>query len=213
MLRALLISLILVLPSAIRSEEVNIAVASNFAAPMQLLESAFEAASSHRLQISFGSSGSLYAQMLNGAPFGVFLSADQVTVDALDREDLILAETRFTYAVGGLVLWSANADLIDEDIQVLSDGRYQHLAIANPELAPYGQAALDVLTELGLYDQAQSKLVTGENISQTHQFVASGNAELGFIALSQVMRDGAISSGSGGTWNGPWGTQTTRPLV
>lgn len=194
--RLLITSLVVICASSSWSEELNIAVASNFTAPMQLIETAFEADSGHDLRVSFGSTGSLYAQIVNGAPFDVLLAADQVTVDALADAELLADSSRFTYAVGGLVLWSADDDLVDDDLDVLAEDNFAHMAIANPDVAPYGQAALDVIVVLGLVEQVGSKLVTGENISQAYNFVASGSAELGFVALSQVMRDGEINTGS-----------------
>lgn len=196
MFRSLLVSLAIFGASISWSEELNLAVASNFAAPMQLIETAFEAETGHDVRVSFGSSGSLYAQIVNGAPFDVFLSADQATVDALEEAELLVSSSRFTYAVGGLVLWSADERLIDADLDVFAEDDFEHLAIANPEVAPYGQAALDVIVVLGLAEQVGSKLVTGENISQAYNFVSTGSAELGFLALSQVTRDGEIHSGS-----------------
>lgn len=196
MFRLLLVSLVICSTSTSWSEELNLAVASNFAAPMQLLETDFESRTGHDLQVSFGSTGSLYAQIVNGAPFDVFLSADQATLDVLQNAELLVDGSRFTYAVGGLILWSADENLVDEDLDVLADDDFSHIAIANPELAPYGQAALDVIVVLGLAEQVSDKLVTGENISQAFGFVSTGAAELGFVALSQVMRDGEVTSGS-----------------
>jgi molybdate transport system substrate-binding protein len=196
MLHLLAISLVFICVSSSWSEELSLGVASNFAAPMQLIQSAFEAETGHDLRVSYGSSGSLYAQIVNGAPFDVFLAADQVTLNALQDAELLVYSSRFTYAVGGLALWSADEDLVSEDLDVLAEDEFDHIAVANPEVAPYGQAALDVIVVLGLAEQISSKLVTGENISQTYNFVATGSAELGFVALSQITRDGEITSGS-----------------
>lgn len=196
MLRLLAASLTFIFAHTSWSEQLNLAVASNFSAPMQLIEAAFEAESGHDLRTSFGSSGSLYAQIVNGAPFDIFLAADQVTLNALQDAELLVDSSRFTYAVGGLALWSADRNLVDENLDVLAEDEFEHIAIANPEVAPYGQAALDVIVVLGLAEQISSKLVTGENISQAYSFVATGSAELGFVALSQIMRDGELISGS-----------------
>jgi len=195
MLRLLAASLIFIYASFSWSEELSLGVASNFAAPMQIIERAFEAQTGHDMRVSYGSSGSLYAQIVNGAPFDVFLSADQVTLNALQDAELLVDSSRFTYAVGGLALWSANENLVNDDLDVLAKDDFEHIAIANPEVAPYGQAALDVLVVLGLAEQISSKLVTGENISQTYNFVATGSAELGLVALSQITRDGELTSG------------------
>lgn len=180
-----------------RADEVHVAVAANFTAPMQRIAAAFEQETGHKAQLSFGSSGKFYAQIRNGAPFQVFLSADDETPARLEREGATLPGSRMTYAVGQLVLWSARPDLVDDQGQVLRRGPFNKLAIANPRLAPYGRAAEEALASLGLMDGLKSRFVQGENIAQTFQFVSTGNAELGFVALSQVFKDGGIKSGSG----------------
>ena len=185
----------LAVPAAF-AEEVQVAVAANFTAPMQAIVAAFEKDTGHKAQLAFGSSGKFYAQIKNGAPFQVFLSADDATPAKLEQEGMALVSTRFTYAIGKLALWSAREGVVDGKGEVLKRGGYAHLAIANPKLAPYGAAAVQVLQKLALLDAVQGKLVQGENIAQTYQFVASGNAELGFVALSQVTRDGKLISGS-----------------
>ena len=177
------------------AEQVQIAVAANFMAPMQQIAPAFEAATGHKLLLSSGSTGKFYAQIKNGAPFDVLLAADDETPARLEQEGAIVAGSRFSYAIGKLVLWSAGSS-VDDKGEVLRAGRFSHLALANPKLAPYGRAAQQTLQALGLWDGLQGKLVMGENIAQTQQFIASGNAELGFVALSQVMRDGRLSGGS-----------------
>ena len=180
-----------------RAEELTIAVASNFAAPMNEITQAFEAETDHEVRLAFGSSGKLYAQIRHGAPFDAFFSADQDKISRLMEHNLVVASSRMTYAEGRLVLWSANDRLVDSEGEILASGRFSRLAIANPKLAPYGAAALEVLAGLGLEESTKSKRVMGENISQTYQYVASGNAQLGLIALSQVYRDGRLISGSG----------------
>lgn len=180
-----------------RADTVSVAVASNFAAPMQQITAAFEADTGHRAQLSFGATGKFYAQITHGAPFQVLLAADDTTPARLEREGKAVAQSRFTYAIGALVLWSAQPGLVDPQGAVLRTGQFKHLAIANPRLAPYGAAAVQVLQHLGLHDALQPRLVQGENIAQTFQFVASGNAQLGFVALSQVMSEGQIRAGSG----------------
>jgi molybdate transport system substrate-binding protein len=150
----------------------------------------------HQAQLAFGATGKFYAQIKNGAPFEVLLAADDDTPAKLEKEGAAVAGTRFTYAVGRLALWSAKAGYVDDKGEVLKRGEFRHLAIANPRLAPYGAAAVEVLTALKLLDAVQPKFVQAENIAQAHQFVASGNAELGFVALSQVMKDGKLGEGS-----------------
>ncbi len=179
--------------------QAHVAVASNFIAPIQVLARDFEAATGHALIVSSGASGKLYAQVRHGAPFDVLLSADAATPARLAREGL--GETPFTYAIGRLVLWSAQPGRLDGTDAALRRGAYRRLAIANPKLAPYGAAAMQVLQRLGLADATRRKFVIGENIAQTYQFVASGNVELGFVARSQVMRDGRLATGS--AWHVP----------
>lgn len=178
------------------ADDVAVAVAANFTAPMQKIAAAFAQDTGHRAVLSFGATGKFYAQIIHGAPFQVFLAADDTTPDRLDSEGRTVAGSRFTYAVGKLVLWSPKADFIDAEGQVLQRANFKHLAIANPKLAPYGQAATQVMEKRGLTDMLKPRLVMGENIAQAYQFVASGNAALGFVALSQVMEDGKIRQGS-----------------
>jgi len=181
---------------AASAEDVQVAVAANFTAPMQAIAAVFEKDTGHRARLAFGSSGKFYAQIRNGAPFQVLLSADDETPARLEREGMAVPGTRFTYAVGRLALWSAQAGAVDGRGEVLRKGGYKHVAIANPKLAPYGAAAVEVMQRLGVVEAVRPKLVQGENIAQTHQFVASGNAELGFVALSQITRDGKLTGGS-----------------
>ena len=181
--------------------EVQVAVASNFAAPMQKIAAAFERDTGHRALLAFGATGKLYAQIRNGAPFELFLAADAGTPERLENEGATLPGSRFTYAVGRLVLWSPKPDYVDGQGEVLRRGNFRHLAVASLRTAPYGAAALAVLARMGLSESLAPRLVTGENITQAYQFVASGNAELGFVALSQVMVDGKIAAGS--VWRVP----------
>ena len=146
--------------------------------------------------MAFGSSGKFFAQIKQNAPFDVFLSADQEKPNALKKDRLIVAGSQFTYALGALVLWSPKPGLVDEQGRVLERGGYHKLALANPKLAPYGKAAVEVLTKVGLLERTRPHWVLGENISQAYQFVASGNVDLGFLAVSQVMADGKIAKGS-----------------
>jgi molybdate transport system substrate-binding protein len=182
---------------AARAGEVQVAVASNFTAPMQRIAAEFEKDTGNKAVLAFGATGKFYAQINNGAPFEVLLAADDDTPARLDAEHKTVPGTRFTYATGKLVLWSAKAGYVDGRGQVLDGASYTHLAIANPKAAPYGAAAVETLRKLHVWEQVQAKLVQGENIGQAFQFVSTGNAPLGFVALSQVWRDGAFTSGSG----------------
>jgi molybdate transport system substrate-binding protein len=185
------------LASGALAEEVRVAVAANFAAPMQKISSLFEQTSGHKVQLIVGSTGKFYAQISNGAPFDVLLAADEETPRRLAAEGNAVAESRFTYAIGKLVLWSPTAGYVDDQGQILKRGTFRHISLANPALAPYGAAAVSVLKSLGVYEPLTSKIVLGENITQAHQFVATGAAELGFVALSQVTNQGKLE---GSAW-------------
>ena len=178
------------------ADDVSVAVAANFTAPMQKIAADFEKETGHKVAASFGATGKFYAQIKNGAPFEVLLSADDETPTKLVNEKAAVAGSQFTYAVGKLVLWSANATLVDATGEVLKKGNFAHLSVASPKLAPYGAAAVEVMKGLGVYDALLPKVVQGENISQAYQFVSTGNAELGFVALSQVLKDGKIEGSS-----------------
>jgi molybdate transport system substrate-binding protein len=179
------------------ADQARIAVAANFGAPMKAIVAAFERDTGHEVKVSFGSTGKLYAQIRNGAPFEALLAADQRRPILLEQQGLAVPGSRFTYAVGTLVLWSSQPGLVVNGAELLKDGDFERLSIANPKLAPYGQAATEVLEALGVLAAVAPKLVMGENISQTYQFVDTGNAQLGFVALSQVVEGGAITKGSG----------------
>lgn len=194
--KLLILACSLLLTTTAHAEKIMVAVAANFAAPMKAIAADFEKESGHKVVLSFGSSGKFYSQITNGAPFQLFLSADEEKPARLEKDGLVVTGSRFTYAVGTLVLWSPQADFVDAQGEVLRTGSYNKLAIASPRLAPYGSAAIEVLTRLGLLATVEPKFVQGENIAQTHQFVSTGNAEFGFVALSQVMQAGKISSGS-----------------
>ena len=183
--------------AAAQANEVQVAVAANFTAPMQKIAAEFAKDTGHKAVLAFGATGKFYAQIVNGAPFDVLLAADDETPARLETEHRTVPGTRFTYATGKLVLWSAQDGVVDNQGQVLKTGDYAHLAIANPKTAPYGAAAIETLTKLNLLDRVRGKLVQGENIAQAYQFVSTGNAPLGFVALSQVYRDGRFTSGSG----------------
>jgi molybdate transport system substrate-binding protein len=176
--------------------EIRVAVATNFAEVMEELAERFEAAGGNPVVVSAASSGAHYAQIRNGAPFDVFFSADRERPELLEQEGVGVAGTRFTYAVGRLALWSPDPALVDEGGAVLESDEFRFLAIANPELAPYGAAARQLLERRGLWDGIQERLVRGQDIGQTYAFVSSGNAELGFVALSQIRRPQTEVAGS-----------------
>lgn len=190
------LSLSLVFLMSAQAAEVSVAVAANFTAPMQKIAVAFAQDTGHKAVLSFGSTGKFYAQIKNGAPFQILLSADDETPARLEMEGAAVRGTRFTYAVGRLVLWSRQTGLVDDKGEVLRKGGFEHLAIADPKLAPYGAAALEALNKLELVQALQTKFVQGENIAQAYQFVLTGNAALGFVALSQVMVEGSLREGS-----------------
>lgn len=187
----------MVIPLPTLAGQVVVAVASNFTAPMKLIAAEFERDTGHRASLSFGGTGQFYAQIHNGAPFEVFLAADEKTPAKLEDGGLAVPGTRFTYATGKLVLWSKDPSLVGDSPDVLVTDRFDKLAVANPKLAPYGLAAAQTLERLGLMQALTPKLVQGANIGQAFQFVSSGNAQLGFVALSQVFAQGQIKAGSG----------------
>jgi len=179
-----------------RADEVLVAVAANFSAPMKQIAADFEKDSGHKANLAFGATGAFYAQIRNAAPYQVLLSADDETPARLVQEGLADAASRFTYAIGSLVLWSAKPGFVDARGDVLKSTSFSKLALANPRTAPYGRAAIETLSSLGLLGALEPRFVQGENIAQTFQFVSTGNAELGFVALSQVWKDGALTEGS-----------------
>lgn len=195
--RPIIVLALLLLSQAGSAATVLVAVASNFTKPMTEIAEAFEKSTGHKASLSFGSSGKFVSQFENGGPFEVFLSADDKGPIKLEQSGLAVPNTRFTYALGKLVLWSATPGLVDDQGQALSKGGFKHIALADPKLAPYGAAAVDVMKNRGLFDKLQPLFVQGENIAQTHQFVSTGNAELGFVAFSQVIDNGKIAGGSG----------------
>jgi molybdate transport system substrate-binding protein len=182
---------------AAAADEAQVAVAANFASPARRLAENFTQRTGHRLVITSGSTGKFYAQIRSGAPFDVLLSADEDTPRRMEQENLAVRGSRFTYALGKLVLWSARPGAVDGDGEILRKATFKRLAIANPRLAPYGAAAQQTMERLGVWVSLQARLVQGENIAQAFQFVSSGNAELGFVALSQILEeDGKGSAGS-----------------
>ncbi|HWP13098.1 MAG TPA: molybdate ABC transporter substrate-binding protein [Ramlibacter sp.] len=181
---------------AAHGADVPVAVAANFTAPMEKIVVEFEKDTGHKAVLTFGATGNFYVQIRNGAPFMLMLAADDETPARLEKEGFAVAGTRFTYAIGRLVLWSAQPGLVDDKGEILAKGRFEHIALANPKLAPYGAAAVETLTRLNLLEGLRPRFVQGENIGQAFQFVATGNAPLGFVALSQVMVNGRIAKGS-----------------
>ncbi|AZZ76075.1 molybdate ABC transporter substrate-binding protein [Pseudomonas sp. RU47] len=181
---------------AVQADEVQVAVAANFTAPIQAIAADFEKDTGHKLVAAYGATGQFYTQIKNGAPFEVFLSADGTTPEKLEKEGDTVKGSRFTYAIGTLALWSAKEGYVDAKGEVLKKNEYQHLSIANPKAAPYGLAATQVLEKLKLTEATKARIVEGQNITQAYQFVSTGNAELGFVALSQIYKDGKVSSGS-----------------
>ena len=185
LLLALAAALVPPLAAPARAGEALLAVAANFAEVTDILGKAFTARTGHKLTVTVGSTGKLYAQILNGAPFDIFLAADRRRPELLERGGLALAGSRFTYATGRLSLWSANPGTIGADgPAVLKQGGFRALAIANPALAPYGRAARETLTALKLWQALKSRIVMGQNAGQTFALISSGNAELGFIPRS-----------------------------
>lgn len=187
---------LLLLCSSAWSASVLVAVASNFSKPMTEIAAEFAKATGHEAKLAFGASGKFMAQIQNGAPFEVLLSADEKGPIKLEQAHLAEPGSRFVYALGQLVLWSATPGFVDAQGKVLSTGQFKHLALADPKLAPYGAAAIEVLQKQGLQEKLQPLFVQGENIAQTLQFISTGNAELGFVAYSQVLENGKIANGS-----------------
>lgn len=183
-------------PALAQSGQAHVAVAANFAEPMKAIAAELEKATGHQLKITLGATGKLFTQIKNGAPFDVLLAADTATPARLEAEGLAAASSRFTYATGKLVLWSANATQVDAKGDILKSGNFRKLALASPKVAPYGAAAVQVMHKLGLSETLAPKLVQGESIGQTFGFVFTGNADIGFVALSQVLVAAKLKSGS-----------------
>jgi molybdate transport system substrate-binding protein len=194
--QVLFVCMLTLAPLAARAGEVQVAVAANFAGPLARVGEAFTAATGHTLKVSAGATGKFYSQIAAGAPFEVLIAADDETPRKLVADGLALAGSNFTYAIGKLVLWSARPGVVDDQGAVLASGKFAHIAIANPKVAPYGAAALQVLKARGLSEAVAPRLVTAESIAQAYQFVSTGNAELGFVALSQVAAPGKPATGS-----------------
>lgn len=183
-----------------QAEQALVAVAANFVPPFREVAMEFEKSTGHTLQVTSGSSGNFYSQIKNGAPFDVFVSADTERPRLLEEEGLGVKDSRVTYAVGRLALWSLTPSLV-KGADTLNSQHFKHLAIANPKTAPYGAAAMQTMQKLGVWDNLQPRIVTGENLGQTMGFIESGNAELGFVALSQVLDP--KRKGKGARWDVP----------
>ena len=179
-----------------QEETIHIAVASNFADTMKALVRRFETNHACRVRVSLGSTGKHYAQIVNGAPFDLFFAADRSRPERLEHEAFAVRNTRFTYAQGRIVLWSSNVGYVDSSGEILKQGRFRHLAMANPRFAPYGKAAQEVLDAFSVAERLADRVVFGENVAQAYQFIDSGNAELGFVAYSQVKRLDETERGS-----------------
>ena len=184
------------LAAQVHAAEVKVAVAANFAKTLEDITAQFEKDTGHKVLATPGASGKFYAQIVNGAPFEILISADDETPRKLAKEAKAITETQFTYAIGTLALWSPDANLVDQGGGVLKTDKFKFLAIANAKVAPYGQAAVQTMLKLGLLTKLEPRVVQGENIAQTYQFVTSGNAQLGFVALSQITENGKVKSGS-----------------
>jgi molybdate transport system substrate-binding protein len=195
--RAVILSALLLVGQTSWAATVLVAVAANFSKPMTEIATEFEKATGYSAKLSFGSSGKFVSQIENGGPFEVLLSADEKGPQKLEQSGLTVPDSRFVYALGKLVLWSTKPGYIDDQGKILITGGFKHLALADPKLAPYGAAAVEVLKKMGLFEKLQPMFVQGENIAQTLQFVSTSNAELGFVALSQVIENGKIANGSG----------------
>ena len=195
--RSIIVAWLILLAPASWAASTLVAVAANFSKPMTEIAAEFEKATGHSAKLSFGSTGKFVSQIENGGPFEVLLAADEKGTQKLEQSGFTVPNSQFTYALGKLVLWSAKPGYVDDQGKILTTGGFKHLALADPKLAPYGSAAVEVLKKMGLMDKLQPLFVQGENIAQTLQFVSTANAELGFVALSQVIENGKIANGSG----------------
>lgn len=188
---------LLLMTTVAQADEIPVAVAANFNAPFNKIVAEFEKETGHKVIASFGSTGKFYAQIKNGAPFEILLAADDETPAKLVKEGAAVAGSPYSYAIGKLVLWSAKPGVVDPKGEVLRSAGIERVALADPKLAPYGAAALETMKKMGVYDSLAPKIVTGETIAQAFQFVSSGNSPMGFVALSQVLKDGKVE---GSAW-------------
>jgi molybdate transport system substrate-binding protein len=183
-------------PTLALAAEAQVAVAANFAEPIKAIAAVLQKTTGHTIKVTLGATGKLYAQIKNGAPFDVLLSADTATPEKLEKEGLGQPGSRFTYATGKLVLWSAKVGRVDDKGQVLKAADLGKVSFANPKVAPYGAATVQTIDKLGLTAALTPKLVQGESIGQTYTFASTGNADVGFVAMSQVLEGGRLKSGS-----------------
>lgn len=197
MKKSVILGLLMGMILPVTAAEVQVAVAANFTAPAKELAADFEKKTGDKLVLSFGSTGNFYAQIKNGAPFDVLLAADDTTPAKAVAEGYAIGGTSFTYVIGKLVLWSSDPQLIKGNAEILVTPAVKHIAVANPKLAPYGLAAHEAMEKLGIKASLSDKIVEGDSIGKTYQFVKTGNAQAGFIALSQCFRDGKLTGGSG----------------
>jgi molybdate transport system substrate-binding protein len=179
-----------------QAAEIKVAVASNFVNVLKEIAVEFQKDTGYQLAITPGATGKFYAQINNGAPFDVFLSADDETPRKLAQEGKAIASSQFTYAIGRLALWSPNPEMVDKNADILKTDKFKFIAIANAKVAPYGQAAVQTMQKLGVLTKIEPRVVQGESIAQTYQFVSTGNAQLGFVSLSQIVENGKIKTGS-----------------
>ncbi len=198
--------LLMLSTSKVMADQIRVAVASNFTSAITELAERFEFKSNHKIVLIFGSTGKHYAQIKHGAPFDAFLAADIIRPKRLEQEGNALLGSRFTYAIGRVILWSPSDNIINSNVDILKNdslnyASFRHLAIANPKLAPYGKAAEEILMSLGIWKDIQSRIVRGESIGQTFQFIKTGNAELGFVAYSQL--NAKIGPIEGSYWKVP----------
>lgn len=198
--RSMLVVILLLFGQTSWAATTLVAVASDFTKPMTEIAAAFERTTGHTAKLSFGSSGKAFAQIQSGAPFEVYLSASEKYPLELEKNGFAVIDSHFVYAIGKLVLWSAIPGYVDDQGKILTTGGFKHIALADPTHAPYGVVAEDVMKSLGVLDKLRPLFVQGENISQTFQFVNTGNAELGFVGLAQVIDVNSEKIGSGSGW-------------
>lgn len=192
---ALLLTLPLALAVQARAETITVAVAANFKKPAEEIGALFKAQTGNEVKYAFGATGQFAAQIRNGAPFDILLAADDTTAPALAKDGFAVASSNFVYARGTLILYSTTLPVKEQGEQILRKGDFAHISIANPKTAPYGAAAIEAMQKMGVYDAIKPKIVEGSNIGQAFDFVATGNAQLGFVALSQ-----GIGAGKGQWW-------------
>ncbi len=193
----MLLAVAAIFSSSVNAAEINVAVAANFTAPMKDLAAMYEKDTGNKILASYGATGAFYAQIKNGAPYQILFAADAKTPAKIVKEGLGAEGTNKAYAFGKLVLWSDTPNFVQDNKNFILSDKVNKIAVANPKLAPYGEAAYQTMTAWGNLDKAKDKFVTGDNIGKTFQYAKTGNAQVGFVALSQVYKDGKMTSGSG----------------